>query len=108
MVLLKSPYHLCLVTLLPILLAEPLVMKESKVKMCRLGVEVQLIATLQDVSNQTTKTHATPRCILQAIEWWLYSQVVGVQQQYTMVNTTGRGSSKTLGGGGGGRGREGG
>ena len=57
-------------------------------KMCRLGVEVQLIATLQDVSNQTTKTHTTPRCILQAIEWWLYSQVVGVQQQGTMVMTT--------------------
>ena len=30
MVLLKSPYHLCLVTLLPILLAAPIVMEEME------------------------------------------------------------------------------
>ena len=39
------------------------------------------------MSNQTTKTHATPSCILQAIEWRLCLQVVGVQQQGTMVMT---------------------
>ena len=50
MVLLKSPYHLCLVTLLPILLAAPIVMEEMEgEEMCRLGVEVQLeqLVTLQ-------------------------------------------------------------
>ena len=25
------------------------------------------------MSNQATKTHTTPSCVLQAIEWWLYS-----------------------------------
>ena len=40
-------------------------------------------------SSQTKKkTHATPSCTLQAIEWWLYFQVVGVQQQSTMMVTT--------------------
>ena len=39
---------------------------------------------MQDVSNQTTKTHTTPSCVLQAIEWWFYLQVVGVQQQGTI------------------------
>ena len=34
------------------------------------------------------KTHTTPSCVLQAIKWWLYSQVVGVQQRGTIMVTT--------------------
>ena len=39
------------------------------------------------------KTHATPSCILQAIERWLYSQVVGVQQPSTIMVMTTAGSN---------------
>ena len=46
--------------------------------MCRLGVE----------GEQPDNKNTRKRCILRAIEWWLYLQVVGVQQQYTMVKTT--------------------
>ena len=61
------------------------------------GVECNLSNEVQDVSNQTTKTHATPSCVLPAIEWWLYSGGRKIQQQQS-AKTTGRGSLKDAGG----------
>ena len=43
------------------------------------------------------KTHTTPSCTLQAVEWWLYSGGRKIQQQQS-AKMTGRGSLKDAGG----------